>query len=74
MALRVIYRRADHRLPWPVFTRYLPRLTVPGRLFRAYFDQSAARQISGLFDHLVGKCKQSVRHRETEGLRCLKVD
>ena len=22
-------RRADHRLPWSVFTQYLPRLAVP---------------------------------------------
>jgi hypothetical protein len=27
---QVMNRRADHRLPRPVFTQYLPRLAVPG--------------------------------------------
>jgi hypothetical protein len=30
MTLRVMNRRADYWLSWPVFTQYLPRLAAPG--------------------------------------------
>jgi hypothetical protein len=32
----IMNRRADHWLPWPVFTQYLPRLAVPGAAVKGH--------------------------------------